>query len=224
MNGRPLTISWTAENVPAILETWHLGIQAGNGIADVVFGNYNPSGKLTVTFPRNVGQVPIYYNYDMTGRPPKLENFQSSLPNAGNVAGYNDIAATPLYPFGYGLSYTTFQYSGLSIDKDTIGPFGKVTVKANIENTGKSAGEEIVQLYIRDRVASLARPVKELKGFDKVNLEPGQQRTVSLTLGPEELGMYDRDMQFVVEPGIFDVWVGWNSNEGLHGTFEVVDK
>ncbi len=223
MNGRPLTIPWMAENIQAILETWHLGIQAGNGIADVVFGDYNPSGKLSVTFPRNVGQVPIYYNYDMTGRPPKEGDLRSSLPNAGNVAGYFDIAATPLFPFGYGLSYTTFQYSGLSIDKDSIGPFGTVTVKADIENTGKVAGEEIVQLYIRDGVASLARPVKELKGFDKVYLQPGQQKSVSLTLGPEELGMYDRDMNFVVEPGIFDVWVGWNSNEGLHGTFEVVE-
>ncbi len=223
MNGRPLTIPWMAENIQAILETWHLGIQAGNGIADVVFGDYNPSGKLSVTFPRNVGQVPIYYNYDMTGRPPREGDLRSSLPNAGNVAGYFDIAATPLFPFGYGLSYTTFQYSRLSIDKDSIGPFGTVTVKADIENTGKVAGEEIVQLYIRDGVASLARPVKELKGFDKVYLQPGQQKSVSLTLGPEELGMYDRDMNFVVEPGIFDVWVGWNSNEGLHGTFEVVE-
>ncbi len=223
MNGRPLTIPWMAENIQAILETWHLGIQAGNGIADVVFGDYNPSGKLSVTFPRNVGQVPIYYNYDMTGRPPREGDLRSSLPNAGNVAGYFDIAATPLFPFGYGLSYTTFQYSRLSIDKDSIGPFGTVTVKADIENTGKVAGEEIVQLYIRDRVASLARPVKELKGFDKVYLQPGQQKSVSLTLGPEELGMYDRGMNFVVEPGIFDVWVGWNSNEGLHGTFEVVE-
>ncbi len=223
MNGRPLTIPWMAENIQAILETWHLGIQAGNGIADVVFGDYNPSGKLSVTFPRNVGQVPIYYNYDMTGRPPREGDLRSSLPNAGNVAGYFDIAATPLFPFGYGLSYTTFQYSGLSIDKDSIGPFGTVTVKADIENTGKVAGEEIVQLYIRDGVASLARPVKELKGFDKVYLQPGQQKSVSLTLGPEELGMYDRDMNSVVEPGIFDVWVGWNSNEGLHGTFEVVE-
>ncbi len=223
MNGRPLTIPWMAENIPAILETWHLGLQAGNGIADVVFGDYNPSGKLSVTFPRNVGQVPIYYNHGMTGRPPREGDRRSSLPNAGNVAGYIDIAATPLYSFGFGLSYTTFRYSGLSIDKDTIGPFGTVTVKADIENTGKVAGEEIVQLYIRDRVASLARPVKELKGFDKIYLEPGQQKSVSLTLGSEELGMYDRDMNFVVEHGIFDVWVGWNSDEGLHGTFEVVE-
>lgn len=214
MNGRPLTINWEAENIPAIVEAWHLGVQSGNAIADVLFGDYNPSGRLVITFPRNVGQIPIYYNHESTCRPPSADKYS---------AQYIDSPYTPLYPFGYGLSYTKFDYSGLKLSADKISRYGTITVSAEISNSGKVAGEETVQLYIRDRVASLVRPIRELKGFKKVSLNPGEKKTVEFTIGPEELGFYNTDSSFIVEPGDFDVWIGHDSTSGLQGTFKAVE-
>jgi beta-glucosidase len=212
MSGRPLAIPWLAEHVPALLQAWHPGIQGGNAVADVLWGDSNPSGKLPVSFPRSVGQVPIYYNHEMTGRPPTDERFTSR---------YLDLPTTPLYPFGYGLSYTTFRYGDLALSADTIAADGTISVSATVTNTGKVAGNEVAQLYIRDVVASVVRPVKELKGFSRVTLEPGQQQTVRFTLGPRDLGFYNQAMQWVVEPGVFKVWIGRSSAEGLEGSFVV---
>lgn len=208
MNGRPLTITWADANIPAILETWHLGSESGNAIAQVIYGDYNPSGKLPMSFPRSVGQIPIYYNYYNTGRPePTSEVFSSS---------YKDESNDPLYPFGYGLSYTEFNYSGLKIDASNK---KNVKVSVSIKNTGKIKGEEVVQLYIRDKVASVVRPVKELKGFKKISLNAGESKIVSFELTEKELGFYNNQGKFIVEPGEFDIMVGTNSIKVLKGKF-----
>jgi beta-glucosidase len=208
MNGRPLAITWAAQHIPAILETWHLGSQCGNAIAQVLFGGYNPGGKLPMTFPRSVGQVPIYYNYFNTGRPgPKEEVFWSH---------YTDETNQPLYPFGFGLSYTEFQYSDLQIDASDN---NKIKVRVTVKNIGKVKGEEVTQLYIRDKVASVVRPVKELKGFKKYALMPGESKEIEFILADEELGFYDNTGKFIVEAGEFEVMVGTNSQEGLKGEF-----
>jgi beta-glucosidase len=216
MNGRPLSIDWVASNSPAILETWFAGTQGGNAIADALFGDINPGGKLPVTFPRSVGQVPIYYNHKNTGRPPGSDPKSASR--------YIDIPWTPQYPFGYGLSYTQFKLSNLRLSEAKIRPGESVTVGVDIENTGARAGDEIVQLYINNVTASVTRPVKELKGFQRVNLRPGESRHVEFTLGPRELGFYDRSMHFVVEPGTIKVLVGDSSDGGLESSFETVKK
>ncbi len=215
-NGRPLTINWLAENSPAILETWFAGTQAGHAIADVLFGDVNPGGKLPVTFPRSVGQSPIYYNHKSTGRPPDAKNKYTSK--------YLDVSWTPLYPFGYGLSYTQFRLSNLTLSAPRIRPDGRVTASVEIENTGRHAGDEVVQLYIRDMAASVTRPVKELRGFERVTLRPGERRRVEFTLAPEHLGFYNRQMRFIVEPGAFKVFVGTSSADGLEASFEVTEK
>jgi len=213
MNGRPLTINWVAENSPAILETWFAGTEAGNAIADVLFGDVNPSGKLPVTFPRSVGQIPIYYNMMNTGRPFKeAEKYTSK---------YLDIPNTPLYPFGYGLSYTNFALSNIRLSSTQIAVNGSLNVSVDVQNTGNRAGTEVVQLYIRDLVGSLTRPVKELKGFERVALNAGEKRTITFTLKPEHLGFYNAQNKFVVEPGDFKVWVGQSSVDGLEGSFTV---
>lgn len=207
MNGRPLAIPWAVENVPAIVEAWHLGSQSGDAIAQVLYGDYNPSGKLPMTFPRALGQVPIYYNYKNTGRPgPKPEVFWQH---------YTDQSNTPLFAFGHGLSYTTFAYSNLKINKAA----NQVNVTIDLKNTGKVAGEEVVQLYIRDRFASITRPVKELKGFEKLSLNPGESKTISFTLTEKELGFYNGQGKFVMEPGAFDVMVGGSSDKTTNGEF-----
>ncbi len=217
MNGRPLSISWSAENIPAIVETWFLGIQTGNAIADVLFGDYNPSGKLPVTFPRTIGQVPIYYNYKNTGRPYNPDNRFSSK--------YIDVPNTPLFPFGHGLSYTDFEYSNLKIDKKKIRNTEEVNISLNIKNTGDYEGIEIVQLYMNDVVSSVTTPVKELKGFKSVSLKPGEEKTVSLIVKASQLGIYDYNMQYVVEPGKFDIMIGKSSeNIQLIDSIEVVDN
>jgi len=214
MNGRPLTINWVAEHSSAILETWFAGIQAGNAIADVLFGDVNPGGKLPVTFPRDVGQVPLYYNHKSTGRPPD--------PNNKYTSKYLDSAVTPLFPFGFGLSYTRFRLSNLRLGAASIKPDGRVAVTVDIENTGKLEGDEVVQLYIRRNAASVTRPVRELKGFERIMLKPAQTKRVEFTLTPEHLGFYNRDMRFVVEPGGIKVFVGTNSVDGLEANFRVV--
>jgi beta-glucosidase len=215
MNGRPLTINWMAENSQAILETWFAGTQAGNAISDVLFGDVNPGGKLPVTFPRNVGQEPLYYNHLNTGRPPDANNKYTSK--------YLDVPWTPLYPFGFGLSYTQFRLSNLQLSAPRIRADGRITVSVDIENVGPRAGDEVVQLYIRDVAASVTRPVRELKGFQRLTLRPAEKRRLEFMLGPEQLGFYDREMRWVVEPGEFKVMVGNSSadpNE-LVASFEV---
>lgn len=218
MNGRPLAINWIAENTPAILETWFAGTQAGNAIADVLFADVNPAGKLPVTFPRSVGQIPIYYNHMNTGRPPDANNKYTSK--------YLDIPWTPLFPFGYGLSYTQFKISNLQLSPQRIRPDGTLAVSAEVENIGKRRGDEVVQLYIRDVAASVTRPVKELKGFQRLTLQPGEKRRVEFTLTSEQLGFYNRQMRFVVEPGEFRVMVGSSSEDVdlIEASFEVVER
>ena len=213
MNGRPLTINWIAENTSAILETWFAGTEAGNAIADVLFGDVNPGGKLPVTFPRTVGQEPLYYNHLNTGRPPDINNKYTSK--------YLDVAWTPLFPFGYGLSYTQFGITNLQLSAQRIRANGKLTVSVQVENTGKRAGDEVVQLYIRDVAASMTRPVKELKGFQRVTLKPGEKRRIEFLLSGEQLGFWNREMRFVVEPGEFKVMVGTNSVDLIETKFEV---
>ncbi len=213
MNGRPLSINWVATNSPAILETWFAGTQGGNAIADTLFGDVNPGGKLPVTFPRSVGQVPIYYNHKNTGRPPGGDSEDASR--------YIDIPWTPLYPFGYGLSYTHFKLSNLRLSAPRIRPDGLVTVGVDVENTGDRGGDEVVQLYLHDLAASVTRPVKALKGFARVSLRPGESRHVEFRLGPKELGFYNQAMRFIVEPGTFKIMVGTSSEGGLESSFEV---
>jgi beta-glucosidase len=213
MNGRPLTINWPAENSPAILEAWFAGTQAGNAIADVLFGDVNPGGKLPVTFPRSVGQIPLYYNHKNTGRPPDANNKYTSK--------YIDAPWTPLFPFGYGLSYTRFKISDLRLSAGRIRPDGKLTVSVDVENTGPRDGDEVVQLYLRDVVATVTRPVKELQGFARVRLQVGERRRVEFTLTPESLGFWNRENRFVVEPGEFRVMVGGNSVDLQEASFEV---
>ena len=213
VNGRPLSIGWIAGNAPAILESWMGGSQGGHAIADVLFGDVNPGGKLPVTFPRSVGQVPMYYNYLQTGRPPEAENKYTSK--------YLDMPWSPLFPFGYGLSYTKFKISNLQLSAPRIAASGKLTVSVDVENTGQRAGDEVVQLYIRDPVASLSRPVKELKGFQRVTLRPGEKRTVKFVLDREHLGFWNRQMRFMVEPGEFRVMVGSSSADVIESKFQV---
>jgi beta-glucosidase len=213
MNGRPLTINWVAENSPAILETWFAGTQGGNAIADVLFGDVNPGGKLPVTFPLSVGQIPIYYNHKNTGRPPDVNNKYTSK--------YLDVPVTPLYPFGYGLSYSQFQLTNLQLSARSIRPDGRLTASVDVENTGRRAGDEVVQLYVRDTAASRTRPVRELKGFERITLRAGEKRRVQFTLASPQLGFYNREMRFVVEPGEFKVFVGNSSVGGLEASFEV---
>jgi beta-glucosidase len=203
MNGRPLSIPWLDENVPAIVEAWYLGVQMGPAVADVLFGDYNPGGKLPVSVPRTVGQEPLYYNHKNTGRPPSEEERYSSK--------YIDVPWTPLYPFGHGLSYTTFSYSAPRLSATRIAAADSITVQVDVTNTGPVAGDEVVQLYLRDDVASVTRPVRELRGFQRLTLQPGETRTASFTLRPDDLAFYDQRMRWVVEPGAFTVWVGTSS-------------
>ncbi|WP_141453120.1 glycoside hydrolase family 3 N-terminal domain-containing protein [Pseudoxanthomonas sp. z9] len=216
LNGRPLSIGPLRERVPAILEAWFPGVEGGNAVADVVFGDFNPAGKLPVTFPRTVGQVPIYYAHKNTGRPPsETERYTSK---------YIDVPWTPLYAFGHGLSYTTFQYGGLAVKHPRIAADGSQEVSVTVTNTGKRAGAEVVQLYVRDDVASVTRPVKLLRGFERVELAPGQSKTITFKLGFEDLAMYDAAMKRVVEPGSFTVFAGGNSVDTLEAKFEVTAK
>lgn len=216
MNGRPLSINWAASNSPAILETWFSGTEGGDAIADTLFGDVNPGGKLPVTFPRSVGQVPIYYNHKNTGRP------AGSDPKSASQ--YIDIPWTPLYSFGFGLSYTQFKISGLKLSRAQIRADESIVASVDVENAGDKAGDEVVQLYIHDPVASVTRPVRELKGFERVGLRPGESRHVEFALGPRELGFYGRDMRFGVEPGKIEVFVGDSSEGGLESSFEIVQK
>lgn len=204
--GRPLTLTWEQEHVPAILNVWFGGSEAAYAIGDVLFGDVNPSGKLTMTFPKNVGQIPLFYNHKNTGRPlPEGKWFEKFRSN------YLDVDNDPLYPFGYGLSYTNFQYSDITLSAPTMGQDGSVTAMVTVTNTGKYDGAEVVQLYIRDLIGSITRPVKELKGFDKIFLKAGESKTVSFKITPELLRFYDYELNYVAEPGDFDIMIGGSS-------------
>jgi beta-glucosidase len=218
-NGRPLILKEENETVPAILDVWFAGSEAGLAIADVVFGDVNPSGKLTITFPRSIGQIPIYYNHKNTGRP---------LDNSNGVfekfkSNYIDERNEPLFPFGYGLSYTTFDYSNLKIASNKISPSETLKVTVDVANTGNFDGKEVVQLYIRDLVGSITRPLKELKGFQKIAIKKGEKQTITFQITAEDLKFYNSDLQFVAEPGQFEVFIGGNSNAELKTLFELVD-
>lgn len=213
MNGRPLAIPWIAENIPAVVEGWYLGSQMGPAVADVLFGHYNPSGKLPVTFPRATGQIPIYYNHKNTGRPPDENSYYTSK--------YLDVHWTPQFPFGWGLGYTTFEYDKLSIERSTIGADDTIAVSITVTNAGQRAGQEVVQFYLQDMVASVTRPVRELKGFRKVFLEPGESRRISFQLPKDQLAFYDRQMQKLVESGEFRVYIGGNSRDTISASFWV---
>jgi len=215
MNGRPLSTPWLDTNIPAIVEAWYLGVQMGPAVADVLFGDYNPGGKLPITVPRSVGQIPIYYNHKPTGRPPDEKEKYTSK--------YSDVPWTPLYPFGHGLSYTRFEYSNLRLSAARIRASDSLTVSVEVTNTGDRVGDEVVQLYLRDDVASLTRPVKELRGFRRVTLEPGQRRAVAFVLDRDDLGFHGPDLRRIVEPGTFTVFVGTNSADVREARFEVVE-
>jgi beta-glucosidase len=213
-NGRPLTLDKVAASAPAILEAWFPGVQAGNAVADVLFGQVNPGGKLPVTFPHTVGQVPIYYNHEPTGRP--------CDPTFKWNSRYRDLpTCAPLYPFGYGLSYTTFDISNLGLSSHTMRFNGSVTASVDVKNTGSRSGDEVVQLYIHDPVATISQPVRRLRGFQRVTLAPGQTKTVSFTLNRSDVGFYDNSGRFVVEPGTIDVFAGDSSEGGLTDSFTV---
>jgi beta-glucosidase len=206
--GRPLTLAWEDKNIPAILNVWFGGTQAGNAIADVIFGKVNPSGKLPSTFPQNLGQVPIYYNHKNTGRPlPEGTWFHKYRSN------YLDVTNEPLYPFGFGLSYTKFTYGDLVLDKTSLKGNQTLTASVSLTNSGKYDGAEVVQLYIRDLVGSITRPVKELKGFQKVFLKAGENKTVTFTITPEDLKFYNYDLKYDWEPGEFVIMAGGNSRD-----------
>ena len=212
INGRPLSIRWSAEHVPAIVEAWIPGEKGGEAVAEILFGDYNPSARLAITVPRHVGQLPVYYNY------------KPSKAFAVKRTGYVDLVPTPLYEFGFGLSYTRFEYSNLSIVPEKAPPEAGITVSADVRNAGGRAGEEVVQLYINDRISSLVTAVKELRGFEKVSLQPGEKKTVTFTLTPYDLSFIGANLERVVEPGGFDVMVGASSEDiRLKGGFEIVD-
>jgi beta-glucosidase len=213
MNGRPLTLSWENKNVTAILETWFSGTEAGNAIADVLFGDVNPSGKLTVSFPVNVGQIPIYYNHKNTGRPYNGDILFKY------TSRYLDVSNDPLYPFGYGLSYTTFDYSDIKLSSNNMTSTGKITATITVTNTGDYDGTEVVQMYIRDMVGSITRPVKELKGFQRIFLKKGESKEVHFTIDVNMLKFYNSDLKLVAESGDFKVFIGGNSRDVKEASF-----
>jgi beta-glucosidase len=218
MSGRPNSITWADANIDAILEAWYPGTMGGHAIADVLYGDYNPSGKLPVTFPRNVGQAPIHYDMKNTGRPIEL-----GAADAKYVSRYLDVPNTPLYPFGHGLSYTSFTYSPVTLDKAAVRPGETLTASVTVTNSGARAGEEVVQLYVRDLIGSVTRPVKELKGFEKINLKKGEKRVVRFTLTDADLAFTRADMSWGSEPGQYKLWVGPSSAEGSEAAFELTE-
>ena len=214
-SGRPLQITWANDHVPAIMQAWFPGVQAGNAIADLLFGDASPSARLPISWPRSVGQIPIYYNHKSTGRPSSETRWHT---------GYLDERKEPLFTFGYGLTYTTFKYTNLRMENPTISPSDTLRVSAEIENTGKRTGTEVVQFYVHDRVANTSRPVRELKGFQRITLAPGERKTVEFSVEADNLGSYDPNMKWLVPLGTYDVWIAPNAAEGITGTFEVSAK
>ncbi len=240
MTGRPLTLTDMVEKVDALMIAWHPGTMGGLALAELLFGEDSPSGKLPVTFPRTEGQIPIYYAHKNTGRPPqqvdRMAPMGTPIDFVGFFSGYLDVEPTPLYPFGFGLSYTNFKYEnlrisslpdyrtfGFSLSSERIHLGEGLTILVDLQNLGPYAADEVVQLYVRDIVGSVTRPVKELKGFQRVHLEPGERRTIRFTLHTDDLRFYNRDMEFVAEPGRFHLWVGGSSIEGLQAMFEIIE-
>ena len=216
--GRPLVFNWTADHALAILYTWWLGSEAGNAIADVIFGDYNPSAKLPMSFPRDEGQIPIYYNHFNTGRPPQNDTQKNY------VSGYIDLDNSPKFPFGYGLSYTTFEYSNLKLSQNIMKQNESIQVSVAITNTGKVFGEEIVQVYVSDRVASLIRPILELKDFQKTGLNPGETKTLLFSINKEKLSFYNDKLEYIAEPGMFDLKIGASASDiRLQDHFELLN-
>jgi beta-glucosidase len=214
LNGRPLALEGVIDHVPAVLEAWFPGSQSGHAIADILFGDYNPSGRLPVSFPRRTGQTPVYYNHKSTGR--------GVAPNDPFVfwSHFTDVDDSPLFPFGYGLSYTQFSYANLNLSSAILTPASPITITVEVSNDGKRSGTETVQLYIRDVVGSVARPVKELKGFSQVTIEPGTSISCTFELLAEELKFY-LDGTLVNEPGEYQLWVGPDSTRGLEARFHL---
>lgn len=215
--GRPLDLSWEQQNVPAILNVWFGGTEAAAAITDVLFGDVNPSGKLTATFPQNVGQLPIYYSQKNTGRPLAPGGWFAKF-----RSNYLDVSNDPLYPFGYGLSYTSFSYGDVKLSKSSFKSGGSITASVEVKNTGSREGKEVVQLYIRDLVGSVTRPVKELKGFEKISLKPGESRTITFTINADLLKFYDAELKYVAEPGDFKVFIGGNSRDVKEAAFSLL--
>jgi beta-glucosidase len=214
-NGRPLDIRWAAEHVPAILEAWYPGTEGGNAVADVLFGDVDPGGKLPVSWPRIAGQEPLYYNHNLTHEPEDRPGFTSR---------YWDISSKPLYPFGYGLSYTSFKFANLKLSSKSIHKDGKTEVSVDVTNTGKTAGDAVAQIYIHQRYGSASRPVRQLKGFERVTLQPGETRTLTFPLGKDELSFWSPQTKiWAVEPSTFDVWAGEDSTASLHTEFAVTE-
>jgi beta-glucosidase len=215
VNGRPLSIRWETDHIPAIVEAWEPGERGGQAVADVLFGDYNPSGRLAITVPRSSGQLPAYYNY----KPSKDYWIHRAW---SHVGGYVDLPGTPLYPFGYGLSYTQFRYTNLHLDHSQINYGATVKVAVDVENTGKRPGTETVQMYLHERYAPVSLPVKQLRGFERVALNPGETKTVTLTIRPQDLMLLDRDMLWRIVPGAFDVMIGNSAEDiALRESFEV---
>ncbi|MEY4085624.1 MAG: hypothetical protein RL074_1411, partial [Bacteroidota bacterium] len=215
--GRPLIFNQTADTAPAILYTWWLGTEAGNAIADVLFGDYNPSGKLPMTFPREEGQLPIYYNHFNTGRPAPNENATNY------VSAYTDLKNSPKFPFGYGLSYTTFDYGDLKLSKNRIDNSETIHISFRLTNSGKYAGDEVVQLYLRDKVGSVVRPIIELKDFQKIHLDAGETKMIQFSIDKEKLSFYNQQLEWGTEPGDFDLMIGSSSSDiRLRSTFELI--
>jgi beta-glucosidase len=213
MNGRPLTIPWLADNAPGLLEAWYPGTEGGPAVADVLFGDVNPSGKLPMSFPRDVGQEPISYDELPTGRPADPTNKFTSR--------YLDVPNTPQYAFGYGLSYTSFSYSNLTLSSASVSPNGSVTATATVTNTGSVAGTDVAQLYVHESDTPILQPVRKLEGFQRVTLGSGDSQKVTFTLNRSNLGSYDDSGRFATTPGTFDVWVGDSSDAPLQGTFNL---
>ena len=216
--GRPTVLTWEQQHVPAILNVWFAGSETGDAICDVLFGDKSPSGKLTTSMPQNTGQIPVYYNHLNTGRPvpegtQKFYKYQSN---------YLDVRNEPLYPFGYGLSYTSFEYSDITLSSHQMNADGTITASVTVKNTGSYDADEVVQLYIRDVVASISRPVKELKGFQRIHLNAGESQTVTFTITPDLLKFYDYNLNEVIEPGDFDIMIGPNSRDVKKKTLTVL--
>jgi beta-glucosidase len=214
-SGRPLDIRWANQHVPAIIQAWYPGVESGNAIADILTGDANPSGRLAMTWPRSIGQIPIYYNHKTTGRPSSPDRWHT---------GYLDESLQPLFPFGHGLTYTNIKYDYLTVRTPKIAPDGTLRLSAEVRNDGQRSGTEVVQLYVHDRVAPTSRPVRELKGFSRVTLAPGESKKVEFSVDAKDLGSLDPGMKWVVPEGTYDVWVAPNAAEGVHGTFEISAK
>jgi beta-glucosidase len=214
-SGRPLDIRWAKEHVPSIVQAWYLGTDSGNAIADIIFGDVAPSGRLPITWPQMVGQTPIYYNHKSTGRPTSPDRWHT---------GYQYDSNDPLYPFGYGLTYTTFKYDNLRVLTPTVSTTEILRISADIHNSGSRPGTEVVQLYVHDRIAPTSRPIRELKGISRLTLGPGESKAVEFSVHASDLGSYDPNMSWVVPAGTYDVWIAPNSSDGVQGTFEVAGK